>query len=159
MSAAISHPEPRRAAEAPADSAARGGPVLFYDGVCGFCDRAVQFILRHDRRERFRFAALQGEFAGRVLSRYGHDPRDLDTMYVLLDAGTPRERLLARSDGIVAVLDELGGAWKLLALIRFLPRALRDRAYAVLVRNRYRWFGRYDQCPLPPARVRDRFID
>lgn len=159
MSAAVSHPESRPPADVAENAAQPGGPVLFYDGVCGFCDRAVQFILRHDARGRFRFAALQGEYAGHVLTRYGHDPRDLDTMYVLLDAGTPRERVLARSDAIVAVLDELGGPWKLLALIRVLPRALRDRAYAVLVRNRYRWFGRYEQCPLPPTRVRDRFID
>lgn len=133
-------------------------PILFYDGVCGFCDRAVQFVLRHDTAGRFRFAALQSDFAARTLARHGRDPRDLDTMYLLLDEGTPGEQLVARSDAVLAVARELGGAAKLLGLFGLLPRALRDRAYAFIVRHRYDWFGRYDQCRLPPPLVRERFI-
>jgi predicted DCC family thiol-disulfide oxidoreductase YuxK len=133
-------------------------PILFYDGVCGFCDRAVQFVLRHDTAGRFRFAALQSDFAARTLTRFGYDPRDLDTMYLLLDAGTPGEHLVSRSDAVLAVAGQLGGAWQLVGLLRLVPRALRDRAYAFIVRHRYDWFGRYDQCQLPPPRVRERFI-
>ena len=136
------------------------GPILFYDGVCGFCDRAVQFVLRHDKRQRFRFAALQSGLAHAVLARHGQSADALDTMYVLLDAGTPRERLLSRSDGIVALLRELGGCWKILAaLTGLLPRALRDRAYDLFARNRYRWFGHYEQCMIPPPASRARFLD
>jgi predicted DCC family thiol-disulfide oxidoreductase YuxK len=64
-----------------------------------------------------------------------------------------------KSDAILALLDELGGVWRLLAWARVLPRGLRDRAYGVVIRNRYRWFGRYPQCRVPPATVRDRFLD
>ena len=135
------------------------GPILFYDGVCGLCDRTVQFVLRHDHRRRFRFAALQSEPAREILARYRRDPSGLDTMYLLLDAGTPTERLLDRSDGILAVLDQLGGLWRLLAAARVLPRFLRDRAYGAVARNRYQWFGRHDHCVLPPADVRARFLD
>ena len=135
-------------------------PILFYDGVCGFCDRAVQFVLRQDTEQRFRFAALQSPFAHAVLARHGRNADAFDTMYLLLDAGTPRERLLSRSDGIMALLRELGGGWKVLAaLAGLLPRALRDRAYDGFARNRYRWFGRYDQCMLPPPGARPRFLD
>jgi predicted DCC family thiol-disulfide oxidoreductase YuxK len=132
--------------------------VLFYDGVCAMCDRAVQFVLRHDAAGRFRFAALQSEFARAVLTRHGCEAGALDTMYLLLGAGSAAERLLGRSDAILAVLQELGGAWRALALLRLLPRSLRDRAYDFIARHRYRWFGRYDQCVLPPPEVRTRFL-
>src|SRR5215470_10829986 len=91
-------------------------PILFYDGVCGFCDRAVQFVLRHDTEQRFRFATLQSAFAHAALGRHGRNADALDTMYLLLDAGTPHERVLSRSDGILALLRELGGSWKVLAM-------------------------------------------
>lgn len=146
-----------RASESAATDPA--GPILFYDGVCGLCDRTVQFVLRHDHRRRFRFAALQSGRARQVLAGYGLDLSKLDTMYLLLDAGTAAERLLDRSEGILAVLDQLGGIWRLLAAARVVPRFLRDRAYEVVARNRYRWFGRYDHCVLPPSDVRARFLD
>jgi predicted DCC family thiol-disulfide oxidoreductase YuxK len=130
-----------------------------YDGVCAFCDRAVQFVLHHDADQRFRFAALQSDFARRALARHGRDPRGLDTICLLLDAGTPAERLLVKSDAILALLRELGGGWRLFAGVGLLPRALRDRGYEAFARHRYHWFGRYDSCALPPADVRQRFID
>ena len=131
--------------------------IVLYDGVCGLCDRSVQFILRHDTARRFHFAALQSDVARQMLARHGRDAGDLDTMYVLLDAGTPSERLLARSDGVLAVLHDLGWRRWAAAASR-LPRPLRDRLYGFIIRNRYRWFGRYDQCVVPPPDVRERFL-
>ena len=141
------------------ESAPASGPILFYDGVCGLCDRTVQFVLRHDRRGSFRFAALQSGSARRVLARHDRDPSRLDTMYLLLDPGMPTERLLDRSDGILAVLEQLGGVWRLAAAARAVPRFLRDRAYDLVARHRYRWFGRRDHCALPPPDVRSRFLN
>jgi predicted DCC family thiol-disulfide oxidoreductase YuxK len=141
------------------ESAPAAAPILFYDGVCGLCDRTVQFVLRHDRRGRFRFAALQSAHARRMLARHGRDPSRLDTMYLLLNPGAPTERLLDRSDGIVGVLEQLGGVWRLSAAARVVPRFVRDRAYDLVARHRYRWFGRYDRCVLPPPNMRVRFLD
>jgi predicted DCC family thiol-disulfide oxidoreductase YuxK len=139
-------------------SQADSGPVLLYDGVCGFCDRSVQFLLRHDNQARFRFAALQGEFARGVLSRHGRDLAKMDSMVLVLDTGLPTERLLDRSDGMLAMLKDLGGGWRLLAAARAIPRSLRDRAYDFVARHRYEWFGRYDHCVLPSPSARARFI-
>ncbi len=140
-------------------SQAGSGPILLYDGVCGLCDRSVQFLLRHDRRARFRFAALQGEFARRLLSRQGRDPAKMDSMVLALDVGLPTERLFDGSDGVLAVLEELGGGWRMLAAARVIPRSLRDRAYDFIVRHRYAWFGQYAHCILPPPSLRARFIE
>jgi len=134
-------------------------PVVLFDGVCGLCNAAVQFIVRHDPLGRFHFAPLQSELARRILIRHGRNPGDLDTMYLVIGADTPHERLLAKSDGLLAVLHGLGGRWRLLSLARFLPRALRDRGYDRLARNRYRWFGRAEQCTVPGPDIRARFVD
>ncbi len=128
--------------------------VLFYDGVCGLCDRTVRFVLRHDRRRRFRFAPLQSPYAREALARHGRDARQLDTVALLLG-----EHLLEKSDAVGAILRELGGGWRLLALLRLLPRGLRDAAYDFVARHRYRWFGQYAACPLPSPELRERLAE
>lgn len=135
-------------------------PVVFYDGVCGLCNRTVQFILKRDRREVFRFAPLQGPLANRILRAHGIDPSDLDAIYVAVSGGqSSKERLLARSDAAVFVLRELGGIWRVGAwFVRRLPRSVRDWFYNVIARNRYTIFGRYETCPIPSESVRARFL-
>jgi predicted DCC family thiol-disulfide oxidoreductase YuxK len=135
-------------------------PILLYDGVCGLCNRLVQFVLKRDARDHFRFASLQSDFAVRILQRHGLDPHDLDTFYMVTDYGQPDERLTARSDAAIAVLRQLGGFWGALALVlRVLPRWLRDWGYGLVARTRYRIFGKYDTCPLPEQKQRHKFLD
>jgi len=133
--------------------------IILYDGVCGLCNRLVQFVLKHDSRDQFRFASLQSDFATRV-QRHGAAPEDLDTMYVLLDQGLPAERLASRSEAAVVVLKELGGAWRVLSVVLgWLPGWLRNWGYNLVARNRYRIFGKYDSCPIPSEKDRGKFID
>jgi predicted DCC family thiol-disulfide oxidoreductase YuxK len=135
-------------------------PILLYDGVCGLCNRLVQFVLRRDRRGVLRFAALQSKIAAQILTRHGADPQDLDTVYVVINHQEPTEKLLARSDAVLFVLNQLGGFWKLFALISHtLPRAPRDVCYRLVAPYRYRVFGRYDSCLLPSPETRSRFLD
>jgi predicted DCC family thiol-disulfide oxidoreductase YuxK len=130
--------------------------VILYDGVCGLCDRTVRFVLRRDRAGRFRFATLQSDYAAAALARHGRDAADLDSVCLVVDPGGPGEQVLARSDAVLAVLHGLGGAWRLAAIGRWLPRRWRDAAYDALARRRYRWFGRFDQCPIPSPQLRAR---
>jgi predicted DCC family thiol-disulfide oxidoreductase YuxK len=135
-------------------------PIILYDGVCGLCNRLVQFLLRHDKRGRLRFASLQSDFAERVLRRHGFDPKDLDTLHVVENYEQPNERVLQRSDAILRAGRELGGIWSVLATLgRVIPRALRDSFYGFVARNRYRVFGKYDTCMLPDPDQRGRFLD
>jgi predicted DCC family thiol-disulfide oxidoreductase YuxK len=134
-------------------------PILLYDGVCGLCNRMVQFVLRRDRESVFRFAALQSEFAGRALARHGIRTGELDTVYVVLNVELADERVLGRSDAVIFVLKQLG-TWRFSGLfLQILPRAIRDWGYGVIARNRYRFFGRFDSCVLPSLETRDRFLD
>ena len=137
----------------------RGIPIVFYDGVCGLCNRLVRFVLRRDPGGRFRFASLQSGFAREVLPPRGKDPSRLDTLHLLLDPGGPGERVLSKGRAALEVLRILGGPWKLVSLLRVLPTRLVDFGYDQIARRRYRWFGRHETCPLPDPRHRDRFID
>ncbi|WP_179460408.1 thiol-disulfide oxidoreductase DCC family protein [Stenotrophomonas sp. JAI102] len=129
-------------------------PVIVFDGVCALCSRWVRFLLRFDTRGRYRFAAMQGAQGRALLQAHGLDPED-PTSFLLLDAG----RAWTDTDAIIRVLTGLGGAWRLLGVLRWMPRRLRDPAYRALARNRYRWFGRHDTCFLPTAEQAARFLD
>ena len=134
-------------------------PIVLYDGVCGLCNRLVQFLLKRDTHNRFRFASLQSEWANKLLRDYGLDPHDLDTVYVVKDYGLPEQSLLARSDAVLYMLNQLGGVWKLSGVGRVLPKPIRDAVYKVVARNRYRVFGKYESCMLPEAKHRAKFLD
>jgi predicted DCC family thiol-disulfide oxidoreductase YuxK len=135
-------------------------PIILYDGVCGLCNRLIQFVLKRDRNDRFRFAALQSEFAGDVLRRHGVNPALLDTVYLLLNYSQPDERLASRSDAGIQILAELGGVWRTLAsIVKHLPRWVRDKIYNLIARNRYQLFGKYQTCQIPDEKYRSKFLD
>jgi predicted DCC family thiol-disulfide oxidoreductase YuxK len=138
---------------------ARAQHLVLYDGVCGLCNRLNQFILKRDRLDRFRFAALQSSVAGDLLRRYQRNPNDLDTVYVVADYGQPTERVLWKGRAVVFLLRALGGPWGCARIFDFLPTALLDALYTFVATHRYRWFGRSEQCRLPDPRHRSKFID
>jgi predicted DCC family thiol-disulfide oxidoreductase YuxK len=136
---------------------ARANPILLYDGVCGLCNRLVQFVIRRDPNARFRFAALQSSYASRILQRHHLDPDDLETLYIVDDPGN---FLAARSDAVISLLRQLGGPWRAAAAaLSIVPKPLRDWGYAVLARQRYRVFGKFETCVLPEMQYQDRFLD
>jgi predicted DCC family thiol-disulfide oxidoreductase YuxK len=135
-------------------------PILLYDGVCGLCNRLVQFILRRDRKAIFRFASLQSSVAAKILTRHGGNPTDLDTVYAVLNHDRPDERLLSRSDAVIFALKQLGAPWRAAAsLLQLLPKFLLDPAYNLIARHRYRIFGRSDTCTMPKDADHIRFLD
>ena len=134
-------------------------PVLLYDGVCGLCNRTVQFVLRRDGEKRFRFAPLQSAFAARLLGKKGVGASDLSSVYIAVfrEEG---EILLKQSDAVLWVMEKLPGIWPGVArVLRFVPRTVRDWGYRVIARSRYQLFGRYDTCPIPRESDRERFIE
>ncbi|MXY47657.1 MAG: DUF393 domain-containing protein [Gemmatimonadetes bacterium] len=136
--------------------------MLFFDGVCGLCNRFVDFMLQADRQHRFRFAPLQGETARRLLGMHnqagGHEPGDPQAgdprSFIFLDT----DRQYEQSNAVLHALIRLGGAWRLIAVLYVFPRPQRDFIYHIVARNRYRWFGRRDACRMPTPKERDRFL-
>ena len=134
-------------------------PIVLYDGVCGLCNRAVQFLLKRDRHDRLRFASLQSDFAATVLKRHGVNHQDLDTVYVVLNQGEANETLLAKSDAFLLLTKEIGGVWSLARFGKIIPRPIRNWLYDFVSRHRYQVFGKYEACMLPDARHKHKFIE
>jgi predicted DCC family thiol-disulfide oxidoreductase YuxK len=132
-----------------------GRHVLFYDGVCGLCNRLVRFLSRRDRRDVFRFASLQSAFAAERLGALGRDPRDLDTVYLLTADGA----LLSRARAILFAAGELGGIWRVARIFAVLPGFLLNAVYRLVARTRYRLFGKHESCPLPSPEDKAKFIE
>jgi predicted DCC family thiol-disulfide oxidoreductase YuxK len=128
-------------------------PVIVFDGVCVLCNGWVRFLLRHERKKRYRFAAMQTESGRALLAANGLDPDD-PASFLLVENG----KAWRETDAIMHVIASLGGFWKVAVVARALPRPLRDWLYRVVARNRYRWFGRHDACLLAPAGHEDRFL-
>jgi predicted DCC family thiol-disulfide oxidoreductase YuxK len=137
---------------------ASGSPVLLYDGVCGFCHGAVQFILRVDRHRELRFAALDSPLARQVVARHPQ-LTGVDSVVFVDQPGELDERVLVRSDAALRVVDYLGWPWQALRVAALVPTPARDWLYDRFAAVRYRVFGRLDSCPIPSPEVRDRFID
>lgn len=129
------------------------GPVIFYDGVCGLCNRFVAFVLVRDHQARYRFAALQGKTAQAMLTTADSD--SLQSVILVADG-----RTYTRSEAALRILMGLGGYWRWLAAVGWVvPVWLRDAVYRGVARNRYRWFGRFDACPMPRPGWENRFLD
>lgn len=128
-------------------------PVLLFDGVCNLCNGSVQWVLMHDAKAQFRFAALQSDTGQMLLRQFGLAPAQLDT--VVLVAG---DRVFLRSDAPLEIVRRLGGGWALLYVFKVLPRPLRNAVYDWVARHRYRWFGRQETCMLPRPEWKGRFV-
>ena len=131
-------------------------PLLLFDGVCNLCNRSVQWVIRHDREGKFRFAPLQGEGARKALEPFGGEAvgEGLGSM-VLLSGGA----LYTRSTAVLRTLRLLGGPRGFLYALIIIPKPLRDRIYDGVARNRYRWFGKKDSCMVPTPEMKRLFLD
>ena len=129
-------------------------PLLLFDGECNLCHGAVQFVLRRDRAQRFRFTALGSEAGRQALAAAGAVQPLPDSM-VLLHRG----RVRTRSGAALAVARLLPWPWPLWSVFWIVPYPLRDLLYAFVAKNRYRWFGKRATCWVPTPALRARFLD
>jgi predicted DCC family thiol-disulfide oxidoreductase YuxK len=130
--------------------------LVLFDGVCNLCNSTVQFIIRHDKAGRFQFASQQSEAGQRILQRYGIPTEAALADSVVVIEG---EKVWLESDAAFHILYRLGGVWSIPAVLWFLPKRLRDWAYRLLAKNRYRLFGRREHCMVPTPELQKRFLD
>jgi len=128
-------------------------PTVLFDGVCNFCDASVNFVIRNDRRGHFRFAPLQSAAGARLQSEYGFDPSQLDTFVVI-----ERGKAYLRSTAALNIVRRLGGLYPVFYAAIVVPRPVRNFFYDWFAKRRYRWFGQKDECMVPAADVKDRFL-
>lgn len=127
--------------------------IVLFDGVCNFCDASVSWIIAHDPGAHFLFAPLQSPAGETLQRRHGLDPAELHTL-MLIDG----RRVYRKSGAVLRILRRLRRPWPLLFGLIAVPAFIRDLAYGWSARRRYGWFGRRDECIVPPPEVRDRFL-
>lgn len=128
--------------------------VILYDGMCNLCSGVVQFLLPRDRFHKFRFASLQSNYAANALAEFCR-MRDLPDSVIVLHRG----KLYEKSDAVIYIASALGRPWSFCAILRIVPRRLRDTLYDWIAKRRTRWFGTRTACLIPSPEYRRRFID
>ena len=128
--------------------------IVIFDGVCNLCARSVKFILDHEAAPVLRFTPLQSPAGARLLRELKFDPADAKTFVLIADG-----KAYVKSDAAIRVASYLSGAWKLAGAVKIIPRPIRDRMYDVVARNRYRWFGRVEECIAPSPHLRTRYLE
>ena len=126
--------------------------MIFFDGVCGGCNRFVDFVIRADSGREIFFSPVQGETAAEFSLYRDDPPREWKIAYI------DENGLHEGADAVLLVLGRLGGLWKLPALLVYLPRSLKDCFYGIVSRNRYRLFGKRETCRMPSPEERGRFL-
>lgn len=128
--------------------------IVFFDGVCNFCNYWVQFALKRDHKDNLRFAPLQGQTAKNLLSKAGID-HNIITSVVFFDDS----KVFTESSAVLEICRYLDGGWKLLRVFHLIPAFMRNAVYRWVGRNRYKWFGQKDTCMIPTPEIRNKFLD
>jgi len=126
----------------------RDKPIIVFDGVCVLCTANARFVLKNDRAGRFRLAAMQDGAGAAIMRHAGLDPLD-PTSFILLDASHEGGRVWMNSDAILHMWSQLGWPWRAGVIFRVIPRFVRDPMYKLIARNRYKWFGKREECWVP----------
>jgi predicted DCC family thiol-disulfide oxidoreductase YuxK len=126
--------------------------IILFDGVCNLCDRVVQYIVTHDKKDVFRFAALQSEI-GIEIAQYIGISKDIDSI-VLYEPG---KAYYYKSEAALEVAKDLG--WPVLSwMLKWIPTFLRNPAYDYIAKNRYKWYGKKAQCMIPTPELQSKFL-
>lgn len=127
---------------------------MLFDGVCNICNRSVQFIIKRDKKNVFRFASLQGKTGQALLQKFNKPASQFNSFILVED-----DRIYTHSTGALRMTRHLGGAWPLLYAFIIVPPFIRNAVYNLIARNRYRWFGRTESCWLPRPEWKAKFLD
>jgi predicted DCC family thiol-disulfide oxidoreductase YuxK len=129
-------------------------PVILFDGVCNLCNKTIQFVIRHDPNEVYRFASFQSNFGKEMLQYFKINDQKFET-FILLENG----KIYDRSSGALRVCKKLKGGWKMLCAFLIVPKFIRDSVYNIVARNRYKWFGKEESCWMPTPALQKLFYN
>lgn len=128
-------------------------PVILFDGVCNLCNASVLFVIDRDPKAKFRFASLQSEYGQSQLTKFGLPTSELNSV-MLIDKG----ELYQKSNAALEIARNLRGLWPLLYAFKIIPPFIRNAVYDWIARNRYRWYGKKDECMIPTLELKARFV-
>lgn len=130
-----------------------GRHIILFDGVCNLCNRSVQFIIKKDKKGIFKFASLQSTVGKELLKEF-ELPEDSFQSFVYVK----NDRIFSRSDAALEIAKMLNGVWPFVYFFKIVPKFFRDPIYNLIARNRYKWFGKKDECMVPTPKMKERFF-
>lgn len=128
--------------------------MVLFDGVCNLCSSSVQFVLKHDKKNQFLFGSLQGNYGQEMLQKYRLSASEFNS-FMLIEEG----KLYIKSTGALRMLKHIGGFWALAYGFIIVPKFIRDAVYNWISRNRYKWFGKKNECWMPSPEWKSKFLD
>lgn len=137
-----------------ADRALNNEPVVLFDGVCNLCNGSVTFIIRRDRTMKLKFASLQSEFGQEQMRRFNLPISSLNSVFLIKDG-----RLFQKSNAALEIVRMLDGLWPVFYVFKIVPKIMRDFIYDLIAENRYRWFGKKEECMIPTPDMKTRFVN
>lgn len=129
--------------------------IILFDGVCNLCDSAVQLIINNDKKDLFRFVALQSDLGQIIIKHLGIDTHKMDSI-ILYEPGLA---YYLKADAALKIAKNLGGIYYFTSLFSILPNSFNNYVYDYIARNRYKWFGKKDNCLIPTPELQGKFLD
>ena len=128
--------------------------IILFDGVCNLCESAVLFVIKYDKKDKFRFVALQSEMGKKIISHIGMDSRHIDSIVLY----APGIAYYYKSQAALEIAKNLGGLFHFGTLFRIIPNGLRNLLYDYIAKNRYVWFGKKESCMVPTTEIQSKFL-
>jgi len=128
--------------------------IILFDGICNLCNTSVRFIIRHDKKDVFRFVSLQTKLGKEILNHIGVDIKTIDSI-VLYEPGIA---YYIKSEAAFKIANELNGLYKFLSFFSVLPKSITNLLYDYIAKNRYKWFGKKESCMIPHSELKSKFL-
>lgn len=128
--------------------------IILFDGVCNLCDATVQFIIKHDKHDVFRFVALQSELGQQIVKYIGVDTSKTDSIILY----EPGHAYYYKAEAAIKIAKELGGIYSLMGIFSIFPDWFSNKVYDYVARNRYKWYGKKDECMIPTPEMKAKFL-
>ncbi|SNT24598.1 Predicted thiol-disulfide oxidoreductase YuxK, DCC family [Ekhidna lutea] len=129
-------------------------PIIFFDGVCNLCNSSVLFVIKRDPKEKFLFASLQSKYAQENLPSTFTGEDSIQSIVLKQRSG-----IKTKSSAALTIAKNISGGWPIMYAFIIIPKFLRDWVYDIIAKNRYKWFGKKDQCMIPSPELKSRFLD
>jgi len=132
----------------------RDKKIILFDGVCNLCDSTVQFIIKHDKKDIFRFVAIQSDLGQKIIKYISIDTSKTDSIILY----EPGHSYYYKAEAAIKIIGQLGGIYSMISVFSVIPKWLSSKVYDYIARNRYKWYGKKDECMIPTPELKAKFL-
>lgn len=136
------------------DNLPKDKKIILFDGICNLCDNTVQFIIKHDKKDIFRFVPLQSDLGREIINYINLDTSKTDSIILY----EPGKAYYYKAEAALKIANELGGIYAFLTVFSILPNYISNKVYDYVARNRYKWYGKKDECMIPTPEMKSKFL-